>query len=194
MRAARALLLLALVAVLSACGGSSHSEATTTEPASPSAGFVLTDQTPAPSFRLRDEQNRLVGPQTYRGRWVVVTFLYTHCPDVCPLIANQLAAAGRQDAGLRVLAVSVDPARDTLAAVRTFLRAHHAGPNFHYVIGKRPALAHVWGLYHVAALAGPSGTVSHNAISVLIDPKGHERVLFDSQVTARAVLDAMRTL
>ena len=187
MRIAAALLLLV---ALTGCGSAKTTATTTT---STSAGFVLTDKTQAPSFLLPSETGQRVGPQTYRGHWLVVTFLYTHCPDVCPLIANRLAAAQRSDAGLRVLAVSVDPKRDTRAAVRRFLHAHHAGPGFHYVNGARPALARVWRRYHIASLPGPQGTVSHSAFSVLVDPQGRERVLFDSQVTARQVLAAIRS-
>ena len=180
-----------LVAAAAGCGGSGSGTTTLSAPTSPTAGFVLSQRTPAPSFLLRDETGTLVGPQAYRGRWLVVTFLYTHCPDVCPLIANQLAAAQRANKDLRVLAVSVDPKRDTRTAVRSFLRTHHAGPNFHYVTGPRTALAQVWRKYHIAALPGPSGTVSHSAFSLLVDPQGRERVLFDSQVTARQVLTAV---
>jgi cytochrome oxidase Cu insertion factor (SCO1/SenC/PrrC family) len=92
---------------------------------------------------------------------------------------------------LRVIAVSVDPKRDTRAAIRTFLAERHAGRNFHYVNGSRAALASVWRNYHVAALPGPAGTVSHSAVSILIDPLGRERFLLDSQLKARDVLAAM---
>ena len=185
MRLAAALLVLV---ALTGCGAAKKTTTTT----STSAGFALTDKPPAPSFLLPDETGAHVGPQTFRGHWLVVTFLYTHCPDVCPLIANRLAAAQRANASLRVLAVSVDPKRDTRAAVQRFLRDHHAGPGFHYVNGARPALARVWRKYHIASLPGPQGTVSHSAFSVLVDPQGRERVLFDSQVTARQVLTAIR--
>jgi hypothetical protein len=52
----------------------------------------------------------------------------------------------------------------------------------------------VWARYHVAALPGPQGTVSHSSYEILIDPKGRERVLFDAKVTARAVLSAIARL
>ena len=49
----------------------------------------------------------LLGSQSERGHWFVVAFLYTHCPDVCPLIANNLGIAMRKLPDLRVLAISV---------------------------------------------------------------------------------------
>jgi protein SCO1/2 len=182
--------LLAAAAVLAGCGSTSrHVEAPPAPPAS--AAVPIDPAVPAPAFLLRDQDGQRTGPQLDRGHWTIVTFLYTHCPDVCPLIANRLVAAQRANADLRVLAVSVDPARDTRAAVRRFLAAHRAGPRFRYVRGTRGELAPVWRRYHVAALPGAAGTVSHSAFSVLVDPAGRERALFDAQVTTRAVLRAV---
>jgi len=180
-----------LACLLAGCGGGGQTPSAVTQTAPTNGdGFAIDPPQAAPAFLLRDQDGRLVGPQTYRGHWTVVTFLYTHCPDVCPLIASRLAAAQRRDAGLRVVAVSVDPARDTRLAVRRFLAAHHAGPAFRYVTGTRRQLAKVWRAYHVAALPGPSATVSHSSISVLVDPAGRERMLFDSSITTAGVLRA----
>ena len=184
----RVLAALALVCLLAGCGAQHHAAPTTT---SAGDGFAIAPPTPAPSFLLPDQDGTPVGPQRYRGRWVAITFLYTHCPDVCPLIADQLAAAERRDGRLHVIAVSVDPKRDTRAAVKRFLARHHAGPRFQYVTGTPAALSHVWRDYHIAALPGPSGTVSHSAFTLLVDPQGRERELFDSHITARAVLAAL---
>jgi len=189
----RAIPILVAAVALAGCGsGSKHAATTTAPPAN--AGFVLQPPAAAPSFRLRDQADRIVGPQDDRGHWTAVTFLYTNCPDVCPLIANQLAAAQRADPDLRVIAVSVDPKRDTRAAIRRFLAAHHTGPRFRFVRGDRAELRPVWAAYHVASLPGSSGTVSHSAVTLLVDPKGKERVLFDAQVTARQVLGAVTRL
>jgi protein SCO1/2 len=187
-----ALVVLALVLVACCgCGGTRDHPATKR---SQTAGFPISPPVAAPAFHLRDERGRPIGPQDEHGHAVIVTFLYTHCPDVCPLIANQLAAAQRQDGDLRVIAVSVDPARDTPAAVRRFLRDHHAGPRFHFVRGTRRELMPVWRAYHVAALPGPKGTVSHSAFSVLVDRDGKERRVFDSTVTAGALLRTVAAL
>jgi protein SCO1/2 len=172
------------------CGSSSKHAVATTTAAQPDQGFAIEPPVPAPGFSLRDERGVAIGPQNERGHVLVVTFLYTHCPDVCPLIANNLAAAQRRDADLRVIAVSVDPKRDTRTAIRGFLKEHHAGPRFHFVGGTRAQLQPVWRRYHIAALPGPSGTVSHSSFSVLVDRSGSERRLFDASVTAAAVVAA----
>jgi protein SCO1/2 len=186
----------ALILVALACAGcgSAKTPMTVTHAVTPPAtsGYVLHPPVAAPSFLLRDQLGRPTGPQQDRGHWTVVTFLYTNCPDVCPLVANQLGAAQRANADLRVIAVTVDPKRDTARARSRFLAAHRLGPRFRFVGGTRIVVAPVWSRYHIAALPGPNGTVSHSTYELLIDPQGRERVLFDAQVTARAVLRAMQ--
>ena len=133
-----------------------------------------------------------------RGRWTVVTFLYTRCPDVCPLIAAHLNAAiessaGRQ-LGLHVLAVSVDPVHDTPAAVRRYVAEHRLAQAFRWLIGSPATLARVWRAYHVAALPGPHGTVTHSSVSILVDPNLGERLLYDKTVTTADVLHDLHAL
>jgi protein SCO1/2 len=187
---------LILVAVLVCAGcGSKHTAAVTHGPApatQASEGFPLKPPVAAPSFLLRDQLGRSTGPQRERGHWTVVTFLYTNCPDVCPLVAAQLGAAQRTNRDLRVIAVSVDPKHDTAAARRAFVARHHLPANFRFVSGTRTALQPVWTGYHVAALPGPKGTVSHSTFEILVDPSGKERELFDAKVTARSVLRAVQ--
>jgi protein SCO1/2 len=132
-----------------------------------------------------------------RGRWVLMTFLYTYCPDVCPVIAGNLNAVLRtpvaRNADLRVLSVSVDPVRDTPAAARKYVRDHRLLPTFRWLLGTRAELSKVWKAYQIAVLPGPKKTVSHYAVQLLIDPEGRERVAYDSQVqTADVVADLKR--
>src|SRR5919199_2126107 len=91
-----------------ACGGATGATSRPRPAAQVFRGFAIKPPVAAPAFRLRDQDGRLVGPAAVRGKWFVVTFLYTHCPDVCPLIADNLAAAQRSLPKLWVLAVSVD--------------------------------------------------------------------------------------
>ena len=157
-------------------------------------GTPLSPPLKPPSFALRDQAGHLVRLSDYRGDWVVVTFLYTHCPDVCPLIATQLNLALRQLGNdVHVLAISVDPKRDTRAAVRAFIRAHRLVPRFRYLTGTAKQLAPVWSGFHVAATPG-GAIVSHSAYELLVDPRGAERVLYDAQVKAADVVHDVRAL
>ena len=94
--------------------------------------------------------------------------------------------AGRR-AHLHVLAVSVDPARDTPGAVRTYAREHRLVPAFSYLIGTRPQLQRVWSAYHVAVQPGLRGSVSHSSFEMLVDPKGMMRLIYDATVKASDV-------
>jgi protein SCO1/2 len=171
----RALLLLPL-ALLAGCGGKS---------AAPSfRGTVLSPPPVAPKFTLVDDAGRPVSLSADRGRYVVVTFLYTHCPDVCPVIAGNLnrvlATPTARQARLRVIAVSVDPKRDTPAAVRRYVAVHRLRPAFSYLIGDQARLSRVWRAYHVAATPLHGGTIAHSTFEILVDPKGRERVVYDA--------------
>ena len=133
-----------------------------------------------------------------RGRYVLVTFLYVHCTDVCPLIAQNLNLALRQLGAarphVRVLAVSVDPRGDTPAAVKRYITARGLLPQFRYLIGTKAELAKTWAAWHVIAVRQSPDLVDHVAYTALIDPTGKERVLYDSKVTSKQVLHDLRKL
>ena len=187
------LAVLALPVLFAGCGGGGGgtSGARHEQPPVQFAGGTLDPPVPAPNFTLRDQRGHLVSLAGQRGHWAVVTFLYTHCPDVCPLIAANLNQAIQTSAGrradLHVLAVSVDPARDTPAAIRKYARDHRLVPSFSYLIGLRPQLERVWSAYHVAVQPGPRGTVSHSSFEMLVDPKGMMRLIYDATVKSSDV-------
>src|SRR5437867_6918642 len=132
MRSRPALLLVAFVLV--GCGAGSAPSVK--QAASPRfAGAELHPLVEAPAFTLADAHGRRISLAAQRGRMVLVTFLYTHCPDVCPLIASHLNEAvgrlGLQRQDARVLAISVDPKGDSAKAVRAYERLHRSRPQFH---------------------------------------------------------------
>ena len=198
----RVFVLLVCGAVVTAGCGSSTAKiegppATTTS-APGFAGVAVLPPKPAEAIALHDADGRAVTLAAQRGRYVLVTFLYTHCPDVCPLIASNLNAALRAlgpDSGkVRVLAVSVDPAGDTAAAVHAYAKRMHLEPQFRYLIGTRTELRRVWAAWHVQSVQRKPSLVDHVAYTALIDPAGKERVLYDSQVHARQVVKDLRRL
>ena len=140
----------------------------------------------APDFTLVDQSGSAVALSSQRGHPVLVTFLYTNCPDVCPLIAQNLNTAlrdlGPDGAGVRVLAVSVDPAGDTPANVRKFVQRHRLVESFRYLTGRRSDLQRVWAAYRIGVENSPqSSFTTHSAATYLIDGAGHERVLYTSR-------------
>jgi len=105
-------------------------------------------------FQLRDQNGRVISPRTALGNVLVMTFLFTSCDDVCPAQAQIIGQAAR-NAGNRVevYAVSVDPAADTPARAKSFLR--HIGVDqlrFHYLLGTREQLRPVWARYGIVPI------------------------------------------
>ena len=128
---------------------------------------------------------------------MLVTFIYTHCPDVCPLITSNLNTVLRTlgpKGNVEVLAVSVDPKGDTPAAVRAYEKSKHLERSFHYLLGTRAELRPVWIAWNVLAVDRKPDLVDHAAYTALIDPSGRERLLYGSQVDAQQVLHDLRLL
>jgi len=139
--------------------------------------------------RLGDLKNA-----AYRGKVVLVTFLYTHCPDVCPLIASKLHTAltrmsAAERGGLQIIAVSVDPRGDTPTTVAQFLADHEMTGRMQYLIGSSAALAQVWeswGIY--SAPSSDPAVVDHTALIYGIDPRGKIVVVYASNFAPAAVV------
>jgi protein SCO1 len=196
----RGALLVALLAALaaSACGGSaqSHEHGTTGSltVSGGSGGFAggeLDPPQPTPDFTLTDQSGQKVSMADQRGKLVLLTFLYTNCPDICPLITQNLNQALQMLGAKRevcVLAISVDPEGDTPKAVEAYAKAHHLLPEFHYLIGSRQELTEVWKDYDVAAVASDPELVDHTAYTMLVDRSGEGRVIYDASVKAKDVV------
>ena len=109
---------------------------------------------------------------------MLVTFLYTHCIDVCPLIAANLAVAldrlGPAARTVRIIAVSVDPRGDNRKTVSAFLRLHQMTGRMKYLVGTASQLAPVWKAWHVAALRDPTSRklVTHSSVTYGVSATG----------------------
>lgn len=195
---ARLVLLLAAVLIAAGCGSSAAKTVAPPPPRHLYAGGALDPPRTAPAISLHDASGAPVTLAAQRGRYVLVTFLYTHCPDVCPLIASNLNGAvralGAKGKDVRVLAVSVDPKGDTPAAVRAYVKRMHLVPEFRYLIGSSAALRRAWAAWHVLSVKQSAGVIDHVAYTALVDPAGKERVLYGSDVHARDVVHDLRIL
>ena len=154
-------------------------------------------KTPAPDFRLTDQNGKSIALSQFKGRPIVLTFLYTHCPDECPLTAEKLHTVmlnlGNDAQKVAVLAVSTDPQRDTAAAAQQFSQAHTMQAYWHYLIGTSAALSPVWNLYNVYAQQEQQ-TVNHTLPIYVIDKQGRERVYLGSDFTPEQLTADLKTL
>ena len=156
-----ALLVLVLIAggvALATTGGSSGSGAgrAAAQKQSLDASGLLTPVRQAPPLALKNYLGQPVNIDSYRGKAVLVTFLYTNCPDVCPLIASNLRVAQnlmgeKTAANTQIIAVSVDPKGDTPKAVATFLAKHEMTGRMQYLVGSAHELAKVWQAWGVGS-------------------------------------------
>jgi len=158
---------------------------------------------PAPGFRLSDQTGALIALDQLRGRPVVVTFLYTHCPDVCPLTAEKMAAAatrlGAQADQVAWVAISVDPAGDTPASATTFAAAHHLTGRLHFLLGTSAELSPIWQAYFTAVLSQLNAqtgqeTIMHSIGLFLLDDQGRERVYLNDQFDPATLARDLRIL
>jgi len=159
--------------------------------------------TPAQNFRLTDQFGKQVSLSDFKGKPVVLTFLYTLCPDVCPLTAEKLHTVmqnlGSNAQNVAVLAVSLDPKGDTPASVLNFSRAHNMLNYWHYLTGTQNQLTAVWKTYGLFAqpvtpTANDPETVSHNTALYVIDKQGRERVFLPDDFTPAQLTSDLKIL
>jgi protein SCO1 len=170
-----------------------------------SSGLQGTDLGSAPTqdFRLADQFGKQVSLSDFKGKPVVLTFLYTHCPDVCPLTAEKLHTVmqnlGSKAQNVAVLAVSLDPKGDTPASVLNFSQVHKMLNYWHYLMGTQNQLSPVWTHYGLSAQpVTPTNTspgiVMHNTALYVIDKQGRERVLLPDDFTPDQLTTDLKVL
>jgi protein SCO1/2 len=149
-------------------------------------GNELVPSKPAPALSLRNYLGERVNINSYRGKAVLVTFLYTHCPDVCPLITADLRVAqnlmGATAGKAQIIAVSVDPRGDTPQTVGAFLKVHGMTGRMKYLIGSARELSHVWKQWGVGSEVDTTQPdfVNHSALVYGVDASGRLRTVYVS--------------
>lgn len=188
-------LLLALVVLVVVAGGvallaiGGSSGAQTEHPHVVHGGFEaqaqLSPPGPAPALALRNYLGKPVNIASYKGKAVLVTFLYTNCPDVCPLITSNLRVALNQigpaaASKVQIIAVSVDPRGDTPKAVGAFLARHEMTGRMQYLIGSAHELARAWKAWGVGSErdAGQPQFINHTGVIFGITGSGERLTLY----------------
>jgi protein SCO1/2 len=129
----------------------------------------------------------------------VLTFLYTHCKDICPLIASSLNAVlanlkQPDRERVRVIAVSVDPRGDTFAAARRYAKEKNLLPEFRFLVGSRQDLERVWSAYGILIDPVSLESIDHTGRIIVIDREGQLRAGFPPTVPAATVLSDVKKL
>jgi protein SCO1 len=190
---AAAALLALVVAGVTGCGGSGSSS--TTADAS-YAGASADPPKPEPPLQLENSLGQPVNIKDYRGKAVLVTFIYDHCPDICPLIVGNLHTAqnelGDQADKLQIIAVSVDPKGDTPKTVNTFLADHQMTGRMQYLIGSRPQLEKAWTDWNIvsrnSSKKGDPDAVEHSALIYGISASGELTTLYPANFKPKQIV------
>jgi protein SCO1 len=157
-------------------------------------GSAITPPQPTPPLSLRNYNGERVNIDQYRGKAVLVTFLYTHCPDVCPLIASNLRVAqemmgAAETAKAQVIAVSVDPRGDTPKTVAAFLATHGMTGRMKYLIGSPRELAPVWKAWNVGSAQDIEQPqfINHTAIVYGINATGKLTTVYEASFDPKEI-------
>jgi protein SCO1/2 len=138
----------------------------------------------APEFALTSQDGAEVTLASLRGKVVAVTFIYTSCPDVCPMLTDKLARVQDElgsDFGSKIVFVSIttDPERDTPDVLKGYAEALEANlAGWSFLTGEPPAVLEVAHRYGVAVVKAADGGVDHTLLTTLIDRQGTMRVQY----------------
>jgi protein SCO1/2 len=154
----------------------------------------------APDFTLVDQSGQQVSLKQFRGRPVVLAFMFTHCTDICPLNAEKMHGAatnlGKAADKVAWLAVSVDPKNDTSDSAAKFAADHGLTGKLRFLMGGEDQLVPVWRAYRLidANAPPPTDTTIHYGGVYVIDTEGRERVLMSDNFSPDQLADNLRLL
>jgi protein SCO1/2 len=152
-------------------------------------------------FTLVADDGKTVTERTYRGKWLLVFFGFTHCKDVCPATLNTIAAALRQlgpeAAKVQPLFITVDPRRDTPQVLAHYVKAFD--PRIVGLTGTPAQIAAVAKDYKVYFSADESAQdrdyqVDHSAFVYLMNPQGQFVQLFGGTTSNNEIAARLRQL
>lgn len=169
------------------------------------AGFPVTvaAQERAPDFALINQDGATVRLSQFRGRLVLLTFLYTHCVDVCPLttaklttVQNELKKRGWFGTRVMFLSMTFDPRRDTPTALKSYagkFKVDHRG--WHFLSGPPVTVLKVIQAYRIPVKpASKPGLIDHGLPTLVIDRQGRILGHYDPDFDPHAVIRDLAAL
>ena len=150
-------------------------------------------------FTLTDGDGRTVTDQTYRGKWLLVYFGYTYCPDACPTGLNNIAGALKLLGGdadkVQALFITVDPARDTAAAMKAYVAAFD--PRIAGLTGtpdQIDAVARAYRAIYQRVGEGEDYTMDHSVVIYVMDPEGKYSTVLRHSLAPKEIAAALEEL
>ncbi|CAB3753535.1 hypothetical protein LMG29542_02050 [Paraburkholderia humisilvae] len=162
----------------------------------------VTGHLPDLEFSLTGDDGKPITAGTFKGDTTLVYFGYTHCPDVCPetmaRLMQVLGKLGPDAQQVRILFVSVDPARDTPQALHDYVGAFDAqhARGLTGSDGQIEALAQRYRVAYQMEKRDPNGNydVTHSSAVYIFDAQGHARLLATDQDTPDQIAQDLRRI
>lgn len=151
-------------------------------------------------FTLTASDGTTVSDATYRGKWLLVFFGYTSCPNICPTtllgVADALNELGSDASQLQPLFISIDPDRDTPDVMAAYVRSFD--PRIIGLTGSASQIAGAakeYGAYYTPHRTGPDPNdyvMDHSTYLYLMDPNGQFVRGFDADTSGSVIADRLR--
>lgn len=152
------------------------------------------------TFSLTATDGRTVTDRDFRGKWMIVYFGYTFCPDVCPTtlaqITDALARLGQRASRFQPIFITLDPARDSRAVIAAYLKSFD--PRFVGLRGDAETTRDLADQFHayfrLRGLGNGQYTVDHSSFIYVFDPHGNFVELLTGDARGHPLADAFRRL
>ena len=163
------------------------------------AGTMLASAIGGP-FRLTDQNGKTVTDADLKGKWSLVYFGYTHCPDACPTALNDISIAledlGAKRDAVRPVFITVDPERDTPEALKAYVMSFDAP--ILALTGTPDEVAQAAKGYRVYYAkhpeAGGDYSMDHSSVIYVMDPQGRFTASFTHESTPEQISERLKKL
>lgn len=150
-------------------------------------------------YHLRDQNGKQVSSADFRGRYQLIYFGYSYCPDICPttltIMAQALSQLGVDGNSIAPIFITVDPARDTPAVLKPYLAAF--SPRFIGLTGNESQISMVEKEFHIYAQkrSFPNGTyaMDHSSVIYLLNPEGRLVAYYSGSISPQKLTEDLRT-
>ena len=153
------------------------------------------------NFVLIDQNGARFAFDNLAGKVAVVSFAYTTCVDVCPLITaalrqTQMALTAKERSEVQLMTITTDPEIDSPQVLSAYAKRYNAElDNWAFLTGERAALAHVWKNFGVGVKRRGRGLIDHTPLTAIVDQSKTMRFAYiGPSPDPRAVLDDARSL
>jgi protein SCO1/2 len=163
------------------------------------AGTLLGSAIGGP-FRLTDQNGNTVTDGDLKGKWSLIYFGYTHCPDACPTALNDIAIAldelGPKRDSVRPVFITVDPERDTPEVLKSYVTAFDTP--LLALSGSPEEIARAAKAYRVYYAkhpeAGGDYSMDHSSVIYVMDPQGRFTATFTHQSAPEEIAERLKKL